>query len=169
MRIFLLGFMGTGKTYWGRKWSTLHDIPFYDLDEHVERQEQATVADIFEKNGEDYFRQKEAIMLRSLALNEPAIISCGGGTPCFFDNMDFMNENGITVLLDASPAYILENVKNEPGKRPLINDLNEAELLFFIEQKIKERIPYYSRAKLILSAPELEPGSFERIVHTINW
>jgi shikimate kinase len=108
-------------------------------------------------------------MLRTLALNEPAIISCGGGTPCFFDNMDFMNENGITVLLDASPAYILENIKHEPGKRPLINNLNEAELLFFIEQKIKERIPYYSRAKLILSAPDLEPGSFEKIVHTINW
>ena len=169
MRIFLLGFMGTGKTYWGRKWSAIHNIPFYDLDEQIEREEHATITEIFERSGEDYFRQKEAIKLRSVALHEPAIISCGGGTPCFFDNMAFMNDQGITVLLDASPAYMLENIRKEEGRRPLINNANEAELLFFIEQKLKERVPYYSRAKMILSAPELEEGSFDKIIQTINW
>ena len=100
MRIFLLGFMGSGKSHWGRQWSDVYDLKFIDLDEKIENQEHKSIIEIFENEGEDYFRQKEAILLRSLIKEDNCIISCGGGTPCFFDNMDWMNEQGITIWLD---------------------------------------------------------------------
>jgi shikimate kinase len=169
MRIFILGFMGTGKTYWGKRWSEVYDFPFIDLDELIENNEQLSVADIFQEKGEDYFRQKEAIFLRSLAAVEHAIISCGGGTPCFFDNMDWINANGISIFFDAAPQHILNNIKKEPGTRPLIQENSEPELLFFIEQKLKERMPFYSRSKMIVNVNDLEITSLERIINTVNW
>jgi shikimate kinase len=163
MHIFLLGFMGSGKSHWGKIWAAMHKFDFIDLDEEIEKREQQSVADIFEKKGEDYFREKEAKALRSLDLAENTIISCGGGSPCFYDNMDWMNEHGLTVFLNASPHYILNNIKNEKDKRPLLKHTNDAELLFFIEQKIKERMSFYNKAKVIVEAATLHSHSFLEI------
>jgi shikimate kinase len=153
--IFLIGFMGSGKTYWGKIWAQENNLTFYDLDEVVEKEQGKTIAVIFEKEGEDNFRKIEASALRAFAETESCIIACGGGTACFNDNMQWMNENGTTVYLSATPPYILSRVKEEKDKRPLINKLNEAELLFFIEQKLKEREPFYSQSKFILPVAEL--------------
>jgi shikimate kinase len=163
-RIFLTGFMGTGKTHWGRIWAARHHYSFIDLDELIEQEEQQSIADIFEKKGEDYFRQKEAIMLRSLEQYSNVIISCGGGTPCFFDNISWMNTRGISVFLEASPAYILKNILLHEGKRPLIKKLNEAELLFYIEQKLKERTPHYSKALLTLDAENITERTIDSLI-----
>jgi len=164
MRIFLLGFMGTGKSYWGKQWAEVNHMDFYDLDAMIEKEEQASVVDIFEKAGEDYFRVKEASMLRDVSNNDNCIISCGGGAPCFHDNIAWMNEKGLTVYLSALPQFILENVLLEKEKRPLIKHVNEAELLFFVEQKLKERSPFYSQAKLTLDAETLDSDSLTAII-----
>ena len=155
MRIFLIGFMGSGKTYWGSKWANQYDHVFYDLDELIEKQAGKTVADIFEKEGEEYFREIETNELKKLADADKAIIACGGGTPCFHDNMKWMNEQGTTVYLQASPQYIYDKVLEEKDKRPLLKKISRAELLFFIEQKLKEREDFYNQAKIILAAQEL--------------
>ncbi len=165
MHIFLLGFMGSGKSHWGRLWAAAHNFNFIDIDEELEKQEQKTVAAIFETRGEDYFRQKETILLRSLTAQSNSIVSCGGGTPCFFDNMAWMNKNGLTIFLEATTQFILKNIKNEKDKRPLIKDKDDAEILFFIDQKLKERQPYYSKAKIILPAEDLNIDSIKKVIN----
>lgn len=164
MRIFILGFMGTGKSHWGKLWAESKNMEFYDLDALIEEQEKASVVDIFEKAGEDYFRVKEASMLRDMLKYDNCIISCGGGSPCFYDNMQWMNDNGTTIYLSATPPYILKNVMDEKEKRPLIKKVNEAELLFFVEQKLKERAPFYGQAKLTLDAETLDTNSLSSIL-----
>ncbi len=149
-KIFLIGFMGSGKTHWGAIWAKDLNMPFFDLDTQIEEAEQKTVAEIFEKKGEVYFREKEAVALRSFASKDNCIIACGGGTPCFDDNMQWMNKQGATIYLQSAAKDILQRVLEEQDKRPLIKNLNEAELLFFIQQKLKEREPFYTQAKIVL-------------------
>jgi shikimate kinase len=161
--IFLIGFMGSGKTYWGKVWTQQNGLAFYDLDAIIEAKEGRSIAVIFEKEGEAYFRKIETIALQQFSETKNAVLACGGGVPCFNDNMQWMNEHGTTVYLAASPQYILSRVKEEKEKRPLISKLNEAELLFFIEQKLKEREPFYKQAKLILPVTELNEGSLSAI------
>lgn len=163
-RIFLIGFMGTGKTHWGRLWAARHRYIFLDLDEEIEAAEQSSVVDIFEKRGEDYFRQKEAIMLRSMDRYNNAIIACGGGTPCFFDNITWMKDNGTMALLDATPHFILKNILAQDGKRPLVKNLNEAELIFYIEQKLKERKIFYEQAQLTLDTATVCETSIDSFI-----
>jgi shikimate kinase len=163
-RIFLTGFMGSGKTHWGRLWAARHHYSFIDLDEVIEQEEQLSVEDIFEKKGEDYFRQKEAIILRSMDKYTNAIISCGGGTPCFFDNISWMNAHGLTILLEASPAHILKNILLQAGKRPLLKKLNHSELLFYIESKLKERKAFYLQAMTVLEAEHLTERSIDSFI-----
>jgi shikimate kinase len=165
VRIFLIGFMGSGKTYWGKIWAPLKDFDFYDLDEVIEAKEGKSIAAIFEKQGEAYFRRTETEALHTFSEKDNCIIACGGGAACFNDNMQWMNENGLTVYLFASPQYILQRIKEETDKRPLINNLNEAELLFFIEQKLKEREPFYNKAKIILPARKLNNDSLTEILN----
>jgi shikimate kinase len=165
-KIFLIGFMGSGKTYWGKIWAKKNGLDFYDLDEVIEKEECKTIAAIFETAGEAYFRKIETIALHSFAKIENCIIACGGGAACFNDNLQWMNEHGTTVYLSAKPPYILASVKEEKDKRPLINKLNEAELLFFIEQKLKEREPFYKQAKIILPVTELNDASLSTSTST---
>lgn len=156
--------MGSGKSHWGKAWAEVYNKALIDLDAEIEKKESMSVADIFEKKSEDYFREKEAEVLRGLSIDENTLVSCGGGSPCFFNNMDWMNEHGLTVYLDATPAYLLNNIKNEKDKRPLLKNTNDAELLFFIEQKLKERNPFYTQSALTLQAQELSIESFKNIV-----
>ena len=162
-KIFLIGFMGSGKSYWGSIWAKEKNLDFIDLDKLIEAQEQKTIAEIFEINGEDHFRKAEANMLRLLEDKENCIIACGGGTPCFNENIDWMNKNGITIYLQISPSNILQRVVKEKNKRPLINKLNEAELLFFIEQKLQEREPFYSAAKIIVKEKDISINTFSAL------
>lgn len=161
--IFLIGFMGSGKTYWGKIWAQQKGQDFYDLDNMIETKEGRSIAAIFEKEGEAHFRKIETETLHSFSDKDNCIISCGGGAACFNENLQWMNEHGTTIYLAASPTYILSRVKEEKDKRPLINKLNEAELLFFIEQKLKEREPFYKQAKLILPAADLDENSLSNL------
>lgn len=159
MKVFLLGFMGSGKTHWGRIWAERSGQPFYDLDQLIEARQNSTINHLFETIGEAGFRELESAALHSFAETADAIIACGGGTPCYADNMDWMLANGITVYLSSTPQAILSRVQEEQDKRPLLKKVNPAELLFFIEQKLKEREPFYSRAGHILPVTELNPDS----------
>ncbi len=162
MKVFLIGFMGSGKTYWGSIWSQQHAFQFIDLDEVIEQQEKKTIADIFEINGEDYFREKESGILKSFIEIDNCIIACGGGTPCFNDNMKWMNDHGTTVYLQSTVQDIFERVLEEQEKRPLIKKLNMAEMQFFIEQKLKEREPFYKAANIILNKQDLGELTFSK-------
>ena len=161
MNFFLIGFMGSGKTYWGKIWAAQMGLTFYDLDEIIEIEYGKTIAAIFEKEGEDYFRKIETIALHSFTQKKNCIVACGGGTACFNDNIHWMNKSGTTVYLSATAQYIFNRVFEEKDKRPLISKLNQAELLFFVEQKLKERESFYNKAKLILSAENLNIASLK--------
>ena len=149
-KIFLVGFMGSGKSFWGHKWSQKYKLPIFDLDKNIEKAEKLSIATIFEKQGEENFRKIEATILRTFINKDNCIIASGGGTPCFAGNMQWMNKNGKTIYLAASPKYIYEKIVDEQAKRPLIKNLNPSELLFFIEQKLKEREFFYKQASVIL-------------------
>lgn len=164
MRIYLTGFMGSGKTHWGKIWSADTDMSFYDLDELIEQKHRQSVTEIFEKKGEDFFRKAEAEMLRETAGFNNCIIACGGGTPCFGDNLQWMNDHGYTVYLKASPKQLLENVLKETEKRPLLKKLNTAELLFFIEKKLQERESFYAGAKMQLQSDALKNDTIHHIL-----
>lgn len=165
MKIFLVGFMGSGKTHWGRVWAKQQGMEFFDVDELIEEKEQRTVEAIFEFRGENYFRETEREVLKTFTEIDNAIIACGGGTPCFFDNMQWMNENGITVYLNATSGQVLERVDNDKDKRPLLKRLNNTDLFLFIEQKLKEREPFYNQAKIILPVGELNTHSINKIIN----
>ena len=164
-KIFLIGFMGSGKSYWGKLWAAQSDLPFFDLDEVIEEQEGKTVAAIFEQNGEAYFRQKETDTLQKFLQQEHCIIACGGGTACFNNNMQWMNANGTTVYLLATADEILKRVITEQEKRPLIKDFSAEDLLLFIENKIQERTLYYKQAKIILPVATIQSNTINTIIN----
>ena len=168
MIFFLIGFMGSGKTHWGEIWAETCGLNFIDLDEVVERKEGKTIAAIFENNGEEYFRQIEAATLRSFDGQTNTIIACGGGTPCFLDNMQWMNEHGTTVYLSSDSSEILKRVLPKQGKRPLISKMTEEELLLFIEQKLHERAPFYAAAKFTLATLNLSDNSFGDVLSLVQ-
>lgn len=161
MLFFLNGFMGSGKSHWGKIWATQYKLAFVDLDEAIGMQEGKSVVDIFEDKGEAYFRDIEAAKLRETGQLRNTIIACGGGTPCFHDNMQWMNEHGISVYISATPDEILRRLSRGQEQRPLIRKLNPAELLFFIEQKLNEREPFYKQANIILASADITEHTFE--------
>ena len=143
---FLIGFMGSGKSYWGDIWSKQSGLPFFDLDTVIEEQHNKTIAQIFEQDGEPFFRNAETAALYTFAAKKNCIVACGGGTPCFNNNMQWMNEHGTTVYLKATPEEILKRVINEQDKRPVIKNVPQQELLLFIEKKLNERASFYEQA-----------------------
>ena len=162
--IFLTGFMGSGKSHWGRIWARQYALNFYDLDTQIEKSFRMSVEEIFEKQGEEKFREIERLQLRKFESKKGFLMSCGGGTPCFFDNMDWMKDHGKVIYLRASPGYILKRVIDETEKRPLLKEINSSELLFFIESKLKEREPFYNQSHHILDAENLTGESLNGII-----
>ena len=164
MTFYLIGFMGSGKTHWGKIWATEFNFQFIDLDEEIQQLESDTIANIFEKKGEQYFRNIEASTLRNLRLGKNTIVSCGGGTPCFYQNMKWMNKNGTTIYLSSTPQEIVDRVLSETEKRPLIKQMNPAELFFFIEKTLKERSFFYNAATITVTSNKLTAHSFVNIM-----
>lgn len=155
LNIFLLGFMGSGKTHWGRIWAEKYAMNFVDLDELIEKEQGTSVAHLFDTFGEEHFRLLERDALRSCSDLKNTIIACGGGTPCFFDNMEWLRTHGVTIYLACEPSEILRRVSLEREKRPLFNKLNPGELLEFIVQKIAERQPFYNQSDFKLDCKEV--------------
>ena len=161
VRIIIVGYMGSGKTTVGKALSKDLGIPFYDLDWYIESRMRKTVAQIFAERGEEGFRKIEHNMLHEVAEFENVIISCGGGTPCFFDNMDYMNGQGETVYLQASPDVLYNHLKMGKTERPLLKNKTPEEMQVFIAAQLEKREPYYSKAKHTLNVDLLE--NYEKI------
>lgn len=146
--IFLVGFMGSGKTTWGKKIATALDLPFVDLDHEIVAHIGMSIPDFFKENGEDAFRLLENEFLKKQS-GRGAIISTGGGTPCYFDNMEWINENGLSLYLYHTPQSLWARLsQSDPNKRPLLKGLTSEQLLAFIETKLDERAPFYEQAHI---------------------
>ena len=152
MKIFLVGFMGSGKTILGEKIAAAMKVPFVDLDKKIEKQEGKTVTEIFRKRGENYFRTAESKALRKTKRYANAVIATGGGAPCFHDNMKWMNENGITVYLSAQSGELYHRLLSDRENRPLISSLSDIDLLEFIMGTLGSRERYYKLAQVKLNS-----------------
>ncbi|MBF1456903.1 MAG: shikimate kinase [Prevotella nigrescens] len=149
-RIIIIGYMGAGKTTLGWALSKILGFRFYDLDWYIETRMRKTIAQIFEERGEDGFRVIERNMLHEVAEFENVIIACGGGTPCFFDNMDYLNQQGETVYMNATADIICQHLNMSRNVRPLLKGKSEEEMKVFVEKQIEQRNTYYKRAKHIV-------------------
>ena len=154
--IILIGYMGSGKTTVGRQLALALGRTFYDLDWYIEMRYRRSVAQIFKESGEEGFSQLERNMLHEAAEFENVVLSCGGGTPCYFDNMDYMNSLAETVYLKARPEVLAEHLKMARVERPLIKGKNEEELLAYIRESLEKREPFYSKAKHTLDVSLLD-------------
>ena len=149
-RIILIGYMGSGKTTVGHALSKQTGMMFYDLDWYIESRMRKTVAQIFAEKGEEGFRKIEHNMLHEVAEFEDVIISCGGGTPCHFDNMDYLNEQGDVVWLKATPEVLYSHLLKGKVERPLLKGKSPEELITFITEQLALREPFYSKARYTL-------------------
>ena len=166
IRIILIGYMGAGKTTIGRALATELGIPFYDLDWYIESRMRKKVPQIFAEKGEDGFRTIEHNMLHEVAEFEDVIISCGGGTPCFFDNMDYMNEQAETVYLKARPEVLYDHLRMGRTERPLLTGKSPEELQTFIAEQLEQREPYYSKARHTLDVSLMD--NYEKIKISVS-
>ena len=160
-RIILIGYMGAGKTTIGKALSKELGIIFYDLDWYIENRMRKTVSQIFAERGEEGFRKIEYNMLHEVAEFEDVIISCGGGTPCFFDNMDYLNQQGQVVYLKAEPEVLYKHLLMAKVERPLIKGKSQEELLTFISEQLERREPYYSKARYTLDVSLMD--SYDKV------
>lgn len=155
-RILLIGFMAAGKTTLGKALAQDLGLQFIDLDHYIENRYRCTVSQLFAERGEEAFRQIERNMLHEVAEFEDVIIATGGGTPCFFDNMDYMNAQGITVFLKASVDVIYTRLTIARTQRPLVANKSADELRQYITDMLERRNPYYTRATHTFCADRLE-------------
>jgi shikimate kinase len=158
-RIFLIGYMGAGKTTIGKELAKRMNLSFIDLDTYIEARYYKTISHLFAEKGEEAFRAIEYRMLREVSMFENVLISTGGGAPCFYDNMAYMNQNGQTVYLKVSPAELVKRLELLKHTRPLLNGRCGANLLAFISENLEKRSTYYMQASIIFDA---------EIMHTDN-
>lgn len=149
MKLFILGYMGAGKSHTGRLLAQKLDIPFLDMDEQIEIQEGRSITNIFESIGEEGFRKLERDFLDSLNSTQSAVIATGGGTPCFFDNMDRMNAQGKTIYLRTHPKLLVQRLAKEQSSRPVIAHLTPQNLPLFVQEQILLRSKFYEQAELV--------------------
>ena len=155
-KVYITGFMGSGKTTTGKKLAAILGWKVIDLDQEIEKAEGKPVPLIFSENGEDYFRKIEAEMLRNIKTGSNAVISAGGGTPCFHGNMDYMLSTGTVVYLKLEPQQILSRLRTGREERPLIKDIPAGDLPGFIAAKLSEREKYYNMAQIIVSGYDVD-------------
>ena len=155
MKIFLIGYMGSGKSTVGKKLAKLLNYDFLDHDELIEKAVGKSVQDIFNEDGEDRFREMEHNMLISLMNKDNVIISTGGGTPCHYNNMELMNQNGLTIYLKMSANTLVSRLRSAKTDRPLVSGKSPEELYGFIISHLENREPFYSEAQYKVKAKDL--------------
>ncbi len=164
MLIFLTGFPGCGKTYLGNSVSLQLKLPFVDTDHLLAKELNEPVTSVFKTKGENYFRLKESELLRSMIKKRRALISTGGGMPCYHDNMRWMNENGITIYLEASAAFLFHRLVKEKSTRPLISHLTDVELMIYITETLSSRRQFYEKGQLKLNAETITPARLISVI-----
>ncbi|MDX2135393.1 MAG: shikimate kinase [Saprospiraceae bacterium] len=149
--IYLIGFMGAGKSHWGRRLALATGLPFADLDTQVEADLNMPTGEVFSLLGEPFFREQERLALHKTAEMPATVVATGGGTPCFFDNMDWMNRHGTTIYLPVPVAELSIRLAAEKHRRPLLAGVPDAELGAFIAELWQRRLPFYRQARVCLS------------------
>jgi shikimate kinase len=165
MKIFLIGFMGSGKTHWGNLLSEKLGIRFFDLDEQVVEHAGKSIPEIFSSEGEEIFRLMEKDVLHLISeSHESFVMACGGGSPCYFNNIEYMNQSGTTVWINVPLQTLFERLVLEKEKRPLIKDLPDEQLKAFISKKFSDRRIYYEQATVSVDE---EPVQLEKLIEII--
>jgi shikimate kinase len=155
-KIFLIGFMGSGKSTHGKKLAKLLNKPFIDLDNYIEKKEELSVEEIFEKKGEDYFREKESEYLKQVIARYPqSVVSLGGGTPCFNNNITQILKAGTAVYIEMPADSLHYRLTQSENKRPLLKDKSLEEGLEFIKDLLRRREPFYLQAQLTINGINL--------------
>ena len=165
MKIFLIGFMGSGKTTLGRKLASRMGYEFIDLDHKLEQRAELSIAEYFSIFGEDAFRELESEVLKKTLYPDDAIVSTGGGLPCYFDNMDWMKANGKSVYIKLPPKTLADRLEAGKEERPLLQDKHGDDLVAFIEQKLAEREGFYSQANIIVDGLNLTAEKLEQVIN----
>jgi shikimate kinase len=165
MKIFLIGFMGSGKTYWGQLLSQKLSIPFFDMDEQVVSHEGKSIVEIFAEKGEEYFRLLEKDVLHIITeSHDNFAMACGGGLPCYFNNIDYMNQSGTTVWINTPVDILFQRLISEKESRPLIKGLTNEQLKSYISKKFADRRIYYEQADVVIDE---DPVHLEKLVEKI--
>lgn len=164
--IFIIGYMASGKTTFGKALARELSYEFIDLDFYIEQRFHKSVRQIFADNGEEGFRNIEKEMLHEVGEFNDVVISCGGGTPCFFDNIDFMRGKGLTVMLNTPPERIIERLVANNSKRPLMAGKSNEEIRIAVNEGLANRLPYYSKAEVSFCGSRLEDKS--QIANTVR-
>lgn len=156
--VFLMGYMGCGKSTLGRALAEELGVQFVDLDAYIEERFGKKVSEIFAEMGEEGFRREERRMLEEVSEMSDVIVACGGGTPCYFDNVGLMNSRGITVYLSVSIERLTERLTRPKAKakRPLIAQKSDDEIRQFIIDALEKRNPFYSQALLRFDSTDIE-------------
>lgn len=164
MRIYLIGFMGCGKTHWGKELSRKLQLPFFDLDQVIEEKEGKDITAIFAETGEEYFRLLEKDVLYLLTESHDSfVMATGGGTPCFFNNIDYMKSRGTTVWINCTVDCLYNRLIKEKETRPLIRALSDEELRAFIIKKYADRKIFYQQAAVIVNEEDI---SLDKLIET---
>ncbi len=167
MKIYLIGFMGAGKTHWGRQLSQKRAIPFFDLDEQVMTHTGKSIDEIFNEDGEEHFRLMEKEVMHIITESHDSfVMACGGGSPCYFNNIDYMNQSGTTVWINAPIETLFQRLLGEKNQRPLIRGLSDQQLRAFIIKKFADRKIYYEQADVVIDEDPVQLDKLiERIFH----
>lgn len=167
-KIFLTGYMGSGKSTAGKKLASRLQMEFVDLDKLIETETGQTISEIFSAGGETEFRALEHNALQKLINeNTDRVIACGGGTPCYYGNMELMNRNGITIYIKMSADMLASRLAGARAKRPLIGDKNEEELRKFITEHLEKREDIYHQAQYIVKGKDLDMEEMVKFVKKI--
>jgi shikimate kinase len=168
MKIFIIGFMASGKTTIGRELANALQFKFIDLDDFIESRHNQTIKQLFEFKGEDYFRKVENEALKEVCdYKDDYVISAGGGTSCFYNNIDFMNRNGITVYLRMEVATLVSRLIESKIDRPLLWGKTGDELADYILRVLDERKKFYDKAQLVVDGDNLNPAELAQLISAI--
>lgn len=164
MRIYLIGYMGCGKSTLGKRLSKHMGLQFIDMDHYIEKRNCKTVPQLFEEFGEEGFRQRERKALEELAEFTDVVIATGGGAPCFFDNIDLMNHTGKTIYLNIHPKIMASRLLKSKTERPLIKGKSREELIEFIDETLRKRNEFYKQAKYEITRPDVDLEEIAKMI-----
>ena len=163
--LYLIGFMGVGKTTIGRELATNHNVNFIDTDEEIEKKSNNSILEIFQKNNENYFRKVESIILQKI--NKGTIVACGGGLPIYNNNMDFIKKTGVSIYLKASKQEIFNRINNNFSRRPLLINKSNKEIKHYIQNTLVKREKFYEMADYIVDTSDLSKKDVLREIDTL--
>ena len=163
--IFIIGFMGVGKSTIGKQLALQMNVNFVDVDKEIELSEETSIVEIFKEKGEKYFREIESIIIRRLQPN--SIIACGGGLPCYNDNIKYINDKGVSIYLYADESNILKRIKKNIANRPLINDIKKKDLKSYVKSKVRERSDIYNKANFTINTNNKSETEILTQIHSL--